>query len=122
MKEQVQTQVPQESMEDGITQGKTKGEGIKNLIFNVIIVTNMVIFLMNVEFPLISLKDKLTMLKRKIKKNPLFCWHIKEKAKRETHGILTLEQAIICVVLKTCLWSLMNKKVVILLLEMHIKF
>ena len=42
---------------------------------------NMMIMLMNVEVPLITLKDKPTMLERKIKKNLLFCWHIKEKVK-----------------------------------------
>ena len=60
-----------------------------NSKFNVIIVTNMVNMLMSVEVPLIIWKDKLTMLKRKIK-NILCCWHIKEKAKRKTFGILTL--------------------------------
>ena len=72
MKEQVKTQAPQESVEDGTTQGKTKGEGMTNVKFNVIIVTNIVIMLMNVEVPPIIRNNKLTMLKRKIKKNPLF--------------------------------------------------
>ena len=43
---------------------------------------------MHVEVPLIVWKDKPTMLKRKIKKNPLFCWHIKEKVKRQIRGIM----------------------------------
>ena len=102
-------------MEDSTTQGKKKkkkmkGEGMINSKFNVIIVTNMVIILMNVEVPLIIWKDKPTMLKRNIKKNLLHYWHIKEKVKRKTHGILILEQAITCMVSKTCLWILMNRK------------
>ena len=76
MKEQVKTKVSQ-----GVEDGKMKGEGMTNLKFNVIIVTNMVIMLMNVEVPLIIRKDKPIMFKRKIKKNPLFCWLIKEKVK-----------------------------------------
>ena len=71
--------------------------------FNIIIITNMVIMLMNVEVPLIIIKDKPPMLKRKIKKNLLCCWRIKEKTKRKTHSTLTLEQTITCVVSKICL-------------------
>ena len=80
MKEQVKTQVPQEHMEDDTSQGKTKRGGMTNLKFNVIIETNMVIMLTNIEVLLIIRKDKLTMLKRKIKKNLLFCWHIKRES------------------------------------------
>ena len=50
-----------------------------NLEFNVIVVTNMVTMLMNVGVPLIIRKDKSNTLRRKIKKNPRFCWHINEK-------------------------------------------
>ena len=91
MKEQVKTKVSQ-----GVEDGKMKGEGMTNLKFNVIIVTNMVIMLMNVEVPLIIRKDKPIMFKRKIKKNPLFCWLIKEKVKREIYDILKPEKTIMC--------------------------
>ena len=49
-------------MENATSQGKTKRGGMKNLKFNVIIETNMVIMLMNIEVLLIIRKDKLTML------------------------------------------------------------
>ena len=45
MKEQPKTHIPQEDMEDGITQGKMKCEGMINPKFNVIIVTNTIITL-----------------------------------------------------------------------------
>ena len=81
MKEQVKIQVPEERVEDGISQSKKKWGGIRNLKFNVIIKTNMIIMPMNVEVRLIIWKDKLTMFKRNIKKNLLFCWHTKVKVK-----------------------------------------
>ena len=44
-------------MEDDITQGKMKGEGMINPKFSIIIVTNMVIMHVNVEIPLTIWKD-----------------------------------------------------------------
>ena len=108
-------------MEEDTTQGNMKEEGIINLKFKVIIITNVVIMLMNVEV-LIIWKNKSTILKRKIKKNLPYCWHIKEQVKEKTHSILTLEQAITCMVSKTYLRSLMNRKVTMLLWKMHPKF
>lgn len=52
MKEQAKTFILQAGVEDDITQCKMKGEGMVNPTFNVIIVTNIVIVLMNVEVPL----------------------------------------------------------------------
>ena len=93
--------------------------------FNVIIVKKniyMFIILINIKVPLTIRKGKPTMLKRKIKKNLLYCWHIKEKMRRKTHGILTLKRTVIHVDSKIDLWNLMNQKVTMLLLEMHPKF
>ena len=110
MKEQTKTYIPQEGVEDDITQGKMKGEGMINPKFSIIIVTNMVIMHVNVEIPLTIWKDQLTILKRKIKKNLICFWPINEKVKKKTHDILTSKQTIIFVISKTCLWSLMNRK------------
>ena len=45
MKEQAKIHIPQKYVEDGITQGKMKWEGMINPKFNVIIITNMIITL-----------------------------------------------------------------------------
>ena len=92
------------------TQGKMRGEDIIGFKFNVtIIVKSMIIVLMNVEV-LLTIGKGRTMLKRRIKKNLFYCWHIKEKVRRKIHIILTLKQATICVNLKICLWSFDESK------------
>ena len=55
----MKTHISQDYVEDGITQGKMKGEGVTKPKFNVITITSMVIMLMNVEVPIIW-KDKST--------------------------------------------------------------
>ena len=57
--------------------------------FNVIIIINMIIMLMNVEVPLIIWKDKLTILKRKIKKNlPCYILTYNGESEEKTLGVL----------------------------------
>ena len=75
-KERGKTHIPQEDMEEGTNQGKMKGECMINPKFNVIIVTNRVIMLINVEVPLIIWKDMLTTLKEKKKKRSRITFHI----------------------------------------------
>lgn len=109
-------------MREVATQGKMRGEDMISFKFNVtIIVKSMIIVLMNVEV-LLTIGKGRTMLKRRIKKNRFYCWHIKEKVTRKMHIILTLEQATISVNLKICLWSLMNRSVAMLLLKIYPKY
>ena len=75
-KERGETHIPQENMEEGTNQGKMKGECMINPKFNVIIVTNRVIMLINVEVPLIIWKDMLAILKKKRKKRSRITFHI----------------------------------------------
>ena len=77
--------------------------------------------LMNVKVSLIIWKVKLPILKRKIKKNLPQGWHIIEKARRKTHGILIPKQIIMCG-FKKMFVELMNQRVIKLLLDMHPKF
>lgn len=122
MKEQTKTHIPQERMENDATQDKMKDDSMINPKFNVITIKNKVIMLMNIEVTLTIRKDKSTILKRKINKKLLYYWHIKEKARRKTHDILTSKQTIISVDSKTWLGNLMNQKVAMFILEMHPKF
>lgn len=122
MKEQTKTHIPRERMENDATQDKMKDDSMINPKFNVITIKNKVIMRMNIEVTLTIRKDKSTILKRKINKKLLYYWHIKEKARRKTHDILTSKQTIISVDSKTWLGNLMNQKVAMFILEMHPKF
>ena len=82
-------------MEDDTTWGKMNKSQIQ--CYNC---QNIVSMLMNIEVSLKMWKDKITFLKRNIKKNLPSCWCIKDKVKRKTHDTLTLEHEIICVDLK----------------------
>ena len=98
----------QEDKDEKINESNME-EGMINLKLNVIIAKNMAIMLRNVEVMLTMLKGKPIMLKTR-KWSPLCCLLIKEKKEeRRTRGILTKQQAIICVETKTSLWSLMNQ-------------
>ena len=122
MKEQTKTHIYRGRMENDATQDKMEGDSMINPKFNVITIKNKVIMLMNIEVTLTIRKDKSTILKRKINKKLLYYWHIKEKARRKTHDILTSKQTIISVDSKTWLGNLMNQKVAMFILEMHPKF
>ena len=61
-------------------------------------------------------------VEKKDQEEPIVLLAYKGESKEKSTDILTPKQTITRVVSKTCLWSLMNQKVAMLLLEMHKKF